>query len=351
MQKKIIALAIAAAFSAPAFADVTVYGQAHLAYDQNSGAANVAGATVNGGKVAPGASRIGFKGSEDLGDGLTALFQLESAVSMGTGSGAAGTTLFGAARDSYVGVAGGFGAVLAGRLALANQYANDANFFGGKVGDLGNFTAAGNAGGSRVNNAIAYQTPKLGDFQGLVAYVPNTPESLGLGQAVANKASSYTLRGSYAANGVNAGLSYQNLSATSVAPSNKIFSLGGTYDLGAGKIGLQYVNDKNIGLVLGADRSTWALGGSYKVSDRSTIAAQYASAGNVSGTVNTGAKGFTVGYDYSLSKRTSIYAAYATVTNDAAANFQATGYAHGGVAAPGAGFDPRALSLGMIHNF
>jgi predicted porin len=348
MQKKIIALAIAAAFSAPAFADVTVYGQAHLAYDQTTGSSNVAGATVNGGKIAPGASRLGFKGSEDLGDGLTALFQYETAVTLGTGG---GTALLGSERDTYLGLAGGFGAVLVGRLAAANQYANDANFFGGKVGDLGNFTAAGNAAGSRVNNAIAYQTPKFGDFQGLVAYVPNTPESLGLAQTTANKASSYTLRGSYAANGVNAGLSYQNLSATSVAPSNKIFSLGGTYDLGAGKIGLQYVNDKNIGLVLGADRSTWALGGSYKVSDRSTIAAQYASAGNVSGTVNTGAKGFTVGYDYSLSKRTSIYAAYATVTNDVAANFSATGYAHGGVAAPGAGFDPRALSLGMIHNF
>ena len=99
MQKKIIALAIAAAISAPAFADtsnVTVYGVADVSYDSintgtsgNAGktgvlgaatAANIQGARSN--RVSSNSSRLGVKGSEDLGDGLTAVWQIESLINI-----------------------------------------------------------------------------------------------------------------------------------------------------------------------------------------------------------------------------------------------------------------------------
>ena len=78
MQKKIIALAIAAAISAPAFADnanVTVYGKAFLNVESVSN--DKATTAQNATRVQTNASRLGFKGKEDLGDGLTGWYQYE----------------------------------------------------------------------------------------------------------------------------------------------------------------------------------------------------------------------------------------------------------------------------------
>lgn len=349
MNKKIIALAVAAAFSAPAFADtanVTIYGQAHLAYDQYSGDnATTAAGTQNGGNIAPGASRLGFKGSEDIGNGLKAVFQYETAIRLD-----GNTALNGAERDTFIGVAGDFGTVLAGRLPLANQYANDANFFGGKIGDAGNFTGA-NGVASRINNAVAYASPKFNGFSGLVAFVPNTPQAAGLAQAAANKASSYTLRGDYAEGAIKAGVSYQSLATNSTLSSATILAVSGGYDFGAGKVAAQLVRNSDIGQAAGINQNIIVLGGSFKLGDNGLISAQFTKAGQKGTTVNSGATGITAGYDYSLSKRSTVYVAYALVKNDAAAAFSATGYAHGGVAAPTAGEDPSVFSVGVIHNF
>lgn len=349
MQKRIIALAISAAFAAPAFADtvnVTVYGQAHLSYDQYSGdAATTAAGTQNGGNVAPGASRIGFKGSEDIGDGLKAVFQYESAVRLDGNA-----ALLGAERDTYIGVAGNFGTVLAGRLPLANQYANDANFFAAKVGDAGNFSGA-NGISSRINGAVAYASPKFGGFSGLIAYVANTNQAAGGAQNAANKASSYTLRGDYAEGGIKAGLSYQSLATDSTKSAARIIAASGGYDFGVARVAAQYVRNTDIGQVAGANQNIIVLGGSFKLGEADSLSAQYTKAGNKGATANSGATGFAVGYDHNLSKRSTIYAAYAIVKNDVNAAFLATGYAHGGVTAPTAGEDPKVLSVGVIHNF
>src|SRR5574343_2044061 len=104
MQKKIIALAVAGLASTAAFAqtNVTVYGIADLsqgavrATGENSAHAGVTRLDSN-------SSYIGFKGVEDLGNGLKAVFQFENNVSADTNSGLNGI------RDSFVGLAGGFG--------------------------------------------------------------------------------------------------------------------------------------------------------------------------------------------------------------------------------------------------
>ncbi|HLP97210.1 MAG TPA: porin [Sideroxyarcus sp.] len=360
MSKKIIALAVAAAFSAPAFADsanVTVYGQAHLAYDQYSGDKSPA-AVQNGGNLAPGASRLGFKGSEDVGSDLKVVYQYEVGIGLDGSSGTSG--LLGAARDSYIGVAGGFGTVLAGRLPLANQYANDANFFGGKIGDAGNFTAK-NGVSSRISNAVAYQSPKLGGASVLLAYVPNTNQGAATNtgattaattaQSVATKSPSYTVRADFAEGGIKAGVSYQNLSTDKTKPSIKIVALGGGYDFGVARIAAQYVRNTNVAQVAGSNQNIVTIGGNFKLGENDAISAQLVKAGQLGATLNSAATGYTVGFDHNLSKRSTLYAAYSAVSNQAAATFQATGYAHGGVGAPAAGEDPRVISVGVIHNF
>ncbi len=137
MNKKILAAAVAAAMVAPAAAfanDVTIYGIAHLSVDwldsDNEG--------VDGWDIQSNASRLGFKGTEDLANGLKAIWKMEFGVDLAdsgscpsTVSSAAGlvgsptvgqgnftgkcTTDVWSARNAYVGLAGGWGTFLIGR--------------------------------------------------------------------------------------------------------------------------------------------------------------------------------------------------------------------------------------------
>ncbi len=410
MQKKIIALAVLAALSAPAFADtanVTVYGRAHLSLDSNGGNKDVGAGTKNGLNLTSNSSRLGFKGSEELADGLKAIFQYETEIygqgSSATSNGAAPSpvgvsstsTLFAAQRDTYLGVGGGFGTVVAGRLPLANLYANDANFFGDKVGDAGNFTTGGLAGlgylavPSRVSRAIAYVSPNFSGTTVTVGYVPNTAQSVGTTQNNLQKDSSFALRAAYDNNGAFAAATYVSLGVTGIdllslavgvpgaaSPAGTkfatsgakvtIFSLAGGYDFGTAKVRAQYVStDGNSGAAASinktdAKQSVFTIGGQFKLSDSDSIKAQIARASDakLSGATvaNSSATMVALGYDHILSKRTTVYAAFAKVNNGAGAQFSATGYAHGGVGTPGApaggvSYSPSALSFGMIHDF
>lgn len=365
MQKKLIALAIVAAFSTPAFAEVTVYGQVHASIDSNSGYADTAGTTANGLNITTNSSRVGFKGAEDLVGGLKGVFQIETGVNAGA------KTQWGDARDTYIGVAGGFGTIIAGRLPLANQYANDANFFGAKVGDAANFTAGGFGGNgllavpSRVDRAAAYVSPSLGGVTVLAAYVPNTAQSLGLAQDNVAKAASYTLRASYDTNGIFAAANYVSIAGiagtTPAAPAKDgkitIVSLAGGYDFGVAKVRAQLVQSGANAAAAGAEakQTVLAVGGQFKLSDDSSISAEYVKAQSLklAGTTvaNSGASMMAVSFDQALSKNTTLYAAMAKVSNDTGAVFNATGYAHGGVGAPTAGKSPTTFSVGMIRNF
>jgi predicted porin len=415
MQKKLIVLAVAAALTAPTLAladnaNVTVYGRAHVSLDSNAGNSGTSTTgTKDGLNLTSNSSRIGFKGTEDLGGGVNALFQYETEV-LAQG----GNSLLGAQRDSYVGLKGGFGSVVAGRLPLANMYANDANFMGDKVGDAGNMTAGGFGGNgamavpSRVGRALAYVSPTFSGMTFTAGFVPNSAQSLSgsipagttttatiptaaTGASVqnqANKDSSFALRAVYDQGGIFAAVNYLSLgvagvnlangtlgattipTVTSIAASGAkvtVSSLAGGYDFGIAQVRAQYVlSDANaaaagslVGAPTGMKQGVFTLGGQYNVTETSAIKAQVAQAGDVtrSGTTlaNSGATLMAVDYDYSLSKRTTLYAAYAKVSNKANAAFSATGYAHGGVGTPGAtagvANSPSALSVGVIHNF
>ena len=390
MNKKLIAIAVAAALvPAAAMAEVTVYGRGHLSVDSYSGnSGDSTTGTKNGLGLTSNSSRLGFKGAEDLAGGMKGVFQFETEVASQGSDG--GTSLLGGQRDTYLGVAGDFGTVIAGRLPLANQWAYDANFFGDKVGDAAEFTGGGFGGNGllgvpgRVSRAIAYVSPSLGGVTVLAAFVPNTQQSLGAGQAAANKQSSYTLRGSYDSNGIFAAASIANigvagvnlisdattaakygLPATVTAGKDgkvSIMSLAGGYEFGAAKLRAQYVQSKADSAAAGAEvkQTVIAVGGQFKLNEEDSISAQVAKAGDISigGTSATksGATLLAVGYDHALSKNTTVYVAYSKVSNNDNAQFSGTDWGHGGVGAPG--FDaagkaasPSALSVGLTRNF
>lgn len=180
MQKKIIALAIAGLASTAAFAqtNVQIYGVADAAYIYT----NVSGGntlnTVNGnerhaqstssiqsGQLA--GSRLGFKGTEDLGNGLKALFTLEYSLDLDTnttiGAGATGV------RQSFVGLESKAGTVALGRqyapgyftLAMDPTVASPAlSSVDASQAFIGATIRA--TGAARWNNAVTYKSPNFG---------------------------------------------------------------------------------------------------------------------------------------------------------------------------------------------
>ena len=114
MKKTIIAAAVAAAVAAPAaFADVSVSGLVHMAVtntDTTTSMSNATGAADNSG-VSDNVSRLVFKGSEDLGNGMSAGFKMEDRINMNTGDAATDD-----GRENYVFLKGGFGNVQLGRI-------------------------------------------------------------------------------------------------------------------------------------------------------------------------------------------------------------------------------------------
>src|SRR5438445_4443357 len=172
MNKKLMAVAVAGALAAPAtvLAQVQIYGRANLGVDNYS----ASGATAANSdfkarnRVFDNSSRLGFRGTEDLGGGLRAVFVIESGVNIDTGSqnsqfgGANASTGFLASRDSYAGLEGNWGRVTFGRQSihwvsgvLAQSGANYINVDVATTGALGRVVGPT----ARPSNVRAYNSP------------------------------------------------------------------------------------------------------------------------------------------------------------------------------------------------
>ena len=116
MHKNLIALAVASLASLPVFAQsgVTIYGLVDMGYKwsgDNIDHSISSGSALDSGMSA--GSRLGFKGTEDLGNGMKAGFVLEQGFNLDTGTLGQGGRVFG--RQSFVSLSGGFGTVALGR--------------------------------------------------------------------------------------------------------------------------------------------------------------------------------------------------------------------------------------------
>jgi len=178
MKKSLLALAVLGAFAgaAQAQSSVTIYGIVDTGVVYQSKVATTTGGTgskfgINSGVIQ--GSRIGFKGVEDLGGGLSAVFNLETGFNNDNGAlngqDTGATNLF--RRKSVVGLAGGFGTVLLGR---QTDYADTISAYT-SVADFGGLT--GNVGhnlnrleGTRTNNSISYTTTSMAGFTGNLIY-------------------------------------------------------------------------------------------------------------------------------------------------------------------------------------
>src|SRR5574343_1986967 len=251
MQKKIIALAIAGLASTAAFAqsNVTIYGRMDLgaAYrDGNSGGVNNIESQYEIASGIGSGSRIGFKGVEDLGNGLKAVFQTEFGIGIDQrakaskvtdtngdeiGSNDNGTSATWTNRNSYVGLTGGFGTVVAGRLdGVRYGVFNTYDPFAG--GTIGNFTQM-TAQVDRADNAIAYISPSFNGFGLVLAYSSNVTSN----EPKANDGASqlHTIMGTYDNGPISARLDYEEI-VDGINPKTWVATLGGSYDFGTVKV-------------------------------------------------------------------------------------------------------------------
>lgn len=356
MKKSILALAALGALAGTASAQtsVTIYGVIDAGFVAERGGASGSVNKLTSG-VASG-SRLGFKGTEDLGGGLTALFLLENGFSVDTGGLGQGGLLFG--RQAYAGLGGGFGTVTLGRqytpqyltLAFADPFGT------GMAGDAANIMPNTGNASSRMDNAIKYVTPALGGFTGELAYgfgevADDNSAGRQIGLAVAYKGGPLGVR-----------LGYHNRNNDTATVKNtddgKSTLLAATYDFGVAKAHAAYGVNKGLNSsplrntsnpfgsavapTASTDSADWLIGATIPFG-ASTVLVSYVHKNDKNAT-NRDASQWAIGYRYALSKRTDLYAAYASISNKNGA-----GYTVGSAIEAGSG--DKAFNFGIRHSF
>lgn len=355
MKKSLIALAVASAFSAPAFAatsNVDVYGQLTVSYDYLNTDSKAFGADKKLHRVSSNASRFGFKGSEDLGGGLNAIWQIENQLDMDGGS-STGSPFSTGLRNTFVGLkSDSMGTLLlgiydspyktaTGKLDIFADTAGDFNNIIGNVQSASTFD-------SRLKNTVQYMTPSFNGLSGALAYAASNE----IGNNTLANPATWAISGMYENGPLFGSLAYEK-------HANIGLGVGGNDDASGVKAGVGYkFGDLALGLIYErlsqtgstvTDRNAWYLNGAYTMGNI-VLKAAYGQAGDGDTVAETGAKSYTLGGDYVLSKRSKMYALYSKTKNDAGGTY-GIGAGQGSAYTPAAGEDPSVFSLGMRHSF
>ena len=362
MNKKVIAVAIATAFAASgAYADATLYGKFHGSVDMIDSDST----REDNWEVNSRSSRVGIKGSEDLGDGLKAIYQLELSVNLdggGDGQGNPSSGLGGASRNTFVGFSGDWGTGFIGRHDTPAKVA----FYGAGVENLGDSVLDINSGNNltrknarngqsansplgviseyRANDTIVYVSPNFAGFTFLAAAIPGEDD-----KDVEDKrdglADHYSFGAIYKGGGLKASLGYANYNSGDPANSpsgdgdvdQKVAQASASFTFGAFKIGGSYEYTDNYVFDDDAEYNAWAVTGQWKFGN-SAINGVYVDSNYNSESDTRGMEkdGWGVGLEHNFSKRTQVYAAYSSATVEPDDDSDE---------------DNDIFSLGMIHKF
>jgi predicted porin len=410
MQKKLLAVALAGAFGAPALAlaqssTVQVFGTLYVEYtvraNQGDATAFPGSARSNTDFIQTPGSEIGFKGEEKLGGGLSAWFQCASTADV-RGDSQNGWC----SRNSAVGLKGGFGNLYVGvwdtpfkrTVSPTAVGGNDTGIWGTAFLLLGDSTTDA-VGGNRLSfkrrqkDSINYDSPNFGGFQVMAAFTSSQPSTATFASASNDKPRVYSLGTQYSAGPLYVSAGYEQhrdfAGAGAIAPANSkdsAWHVGAAYTWGPVRVGGQYTRQKFDAVTLaGADGdirvSAWHLGVDWSIVGPHGLRASFTQArdvkgpagaatglstavvggagnsltlGNVSGPGyrpgpggDTGANLITLRYVYTFSKRTEFTAGYARLNNDTNAAYRLGGL--GTQIRNGENED--AWALGIRHTF
>ncbi|MDO9075543.1 MAG: porin [Rubrivivax sp.] len=324
----VAAVSALAATGALAQSSVTVYGRLNTSLEEQK---NIA---VNGNQsvMQNNASRLGFKGTEDLGGGLKADFLLEHRFNSDTGT-QTGSAFW--AGDAYVGLSGGFGAIKLGRLTSAAYYAT-ADYISMHNHDTGTsddklYTYLGQNA-----NTIAYTTPSLGGF--------TAEASISAGEGASRNNKVFGLGVNGAIGKLQLGFGYEK----NDGDKDNQLAIRGLYEMGALTFGAYYQRSQDKGVGGLGNRDAYRVAAMY-TAGASEFHVNVGMADDWSKLGNSDAKQYTVGYNYNLSKRTKVYAFY-TVT-DNGSNYSYFSYLGNGAVVNNRAAEASALALGVRHNF
>jgi predicted porin len=386
MNKKLVAAALGLAFAAPVFADssnVTLYGRVHQAIVNQSVDAAAAGAAVAAGSnfaLEDYASRLGVRGSEDLGGGLSVIFAYELAVNSDN-SRASG---LGTSRHSYLGMKGAWGTFTAGQLdggndsvaplySQAEKYLGSANNNAGDLANVGGTTTAapGAAGnGSFTGAAVAIQrtqrTSNSFGYKGNIAGVElsarhamngaNDGQNSAVGRE--NDFRETEIAANYKIGALEIGAGYQDVSlsqanetAANVAGGaiESVFQVGAKYTFGALTVGGLYGQVEfgrfPVAANAGRDDSNgqYALSATYALNSNSGLYGFYGSSERENIARDAEVTQYQIAYYYDFSKRTRTYVGYNNASQEQGVN--AAGVSNG------PDLDTKSFVIGMRHNF
>jgi predicted porin len=371
MQKKIVALAVAG-LSTAAFAqtNVTIYGVADVSVQGISASQGKAVTDASGNVMAlqSNSSLLGFKGSEDLGNGIKALFQAETgldlvgnqqgkdgdaAVSVGSGNGLFSSAL----RDSFIGLNSKYGTGMVGY--MSTPYRSSLVSFAVEPGATGTMTIEKQMSAMRFGydnvqfqssiraTAIAYAMPTLYGFDASIAYTGSNNDGLSNSTAVTGctnasvSACTVTPQSAFGFNlgwtgyGVNVKGAFQqaNNNTTGQAYGDYTSYLVGAIYTGLPGLKASVVYNRN---TLGTNGSVVTVsdgaakltnnqlytGVSYRMGNwEPAVSATFSSDVNGAATQQLGSRQWQARVGYYLSKRTQAYGLISNLNNSANQNF------------------------------
>jgi len=406
MHKTVIAFAIAGLAAAPAFADsnVTLYGSIDYGYALRNGNSGLSGGPgMSKGEFASGVSvpnRLGFKGSEDLGNGTKVIFELEAGFLADTGEnsiGAAGSTIGQAncegvavtpatatkpatvsknctvtvsaasttlqqsglfRRHAWVGLTGDWGTALGGRVDGA-RYGVMGRYDPFEQGGVANFSSLSGPV-TRGDNAIAYVTP---NFEGLYAVLAYTDALIGQ-EHTGNTGDlrDWIIQPNYVQGPISVTLNYEHLTVHNDPGNTKInaYTVGASYDFGVAKLeGLwdHVKTEANSQCASGVicDENDWLVGGVVPVTENDKVRLSYMRYQDKSAAENSCSK-WGIGGTHSVSKRTNFYIDFASISqrDHGHCTIFLTPTASSSDAGAGsnqAGVGTRGYDAGIVHRF
>ena len=393
MNKKVLTAATLAVFATAAHAQssVTLYGiiDAGISYVNNSKTATGHDNLFKYDDGVAQGSRWGLRGTEDLGNGLKALFVLENGFNSGNGTLGQGGAMFG--RQAYVGLSQND----VGSLTFGRQYSFSTDYLGGNY-STGGLTVAGNYAyhindvdqltSSRINNAVKFSSANFAGltfgamygFSNQAGGFAGTPGTGTTAAPVAGSSRAYSFGANYANGPFGLGVAYTDIrypgQASPAFPTSlanvtfptigsgqiqdlRTVGVGGRYAIGAATLWALYTNTRLA--PISGESTTFAAyeaGAKYSFTPAVTAGAGYTYM-HLSG-ANTGHwNQVDLSADYALSKRTDVYALgiyqIASGHNAASGNLQAQiGSSTSFFSTSGTGADNQlAFRVGIRHKF
>jgi predicted porin len=411
MNKKLVALAVAGAFALPLAAqaqtaNVTLYGRLNVDFEfikgrtcaaatqPNTGAPGTAAGcfvgtdldntkdtTVN--RLSSNSSRLGVRGTESLGGGLNAIFQIESSINGDTNGGNLG------GRETFVGLQGSWGKFTVGQFLMPQDdlhpiFGNAPTlttsiFSTAALWAQGPQSKADGGFDARLGNSLRYDSPNMSGFTGALQY--STRDSSGtagggnFGDHTSELRHAWVLGGNliYANGPLNVGIAFEHNKDVRTNPLNSDggglddtdWTLTGAYDFGTimGGFGLRLAGvwertkyDTPTGDL---KRDFWGISGTIPVgggkiylfwgraNDGKGGAADGTAVGNIVKGPDTKSDMYEITYSYSLSPRTLLYGGYVKINNDTNARY--TFNINSYPIAPGG--KPGGLAMGIVHFF